>query len=163
MTRDRSIVRSLDRWIPSSGEINACSLLSFRRFNEQILGRILIAPDSARRQRANPSRHPIVYHFGIEESAVELETGENTFHGGALVPPKFLPPLKFDRLNFSRFRCPNFFDLHRRPAKILDNTCTWNFFSSSQMRGKSLWISFIGFHPVIFKSGPRSFHASYFW
>lgn len=114
MTRDRSIVRSLDRWIPSSGEINACSLLSFRRFNEQILGRILIAPDSARRQRANPSRHPVVYHFGIEESAVELETGENTFHGGALVPPKFLPPLKFDRLNFSRFRCFNFFDLYRR-------------------------------------------------
>lgn len=108
-----SIDRSFVRWIAgshSSGRINACSLLSFRRFNEQILGRILIAPDSARRQRANPCRRLSFRNWG--ETAVELETGENTFHGGALVRPKF-PPLrpKFDWLNFSRFprSLPQFF------------------------------------------------------
>lgn len=66
MTKDR-----FDRLIddaPSADKIDAVtrSLLSFRRFNEQILGQNLIAAGFARRDA--PIR-PIVYHFGIEKHA----------------------------------------------------------------------------------------------
>lgn len=133
-----SIDRSIDRWIAgshSSGRINACSLLSFRRFNEQILGRILIAPDSARRQRANPCRRLSFRNWG--ETAVELETGENHFSRWRPRSTKISPPPPeiwlIKLFSLSPLVAPIFFRIFSPLVprnKILDNTCTRNFFSS---------------------------------